>query len=89
MVVILVQHNVKDYPAWKKVFDSAIEMRKSNGEISAEVYRDESDPNKLTIFNKWDSMANAQKFIQSPDLMKTMENAGVMGMPAVSFLNQA
>jgi quinol monooxygenase YgiN len=89
MVNILVQHQVKDYAAWKKVFDSAVEVRKSFGEVAVQIYRDSSDPNKLTLMNKWNSLENGQKFIQSPELRATMEKAGVVGVPTVTFLNEA
>ena len=89
MASLLIQHQVKDYAAWKKVFDSAIDLRTSNGELSAQVYRDVSDPNKVTTINKWNSLANAQKFAHSPELKAAMEKAGVVGAPNVSFLNEA
>jgi quinol monooxygenase YgiN len=89
MAVLIVQHKVKDFATWKKVFDSAFDMRTASGELSAQVLRDASDPNKLTIINKWDSIANAQKFVHSPDLMAAMQQAGVEGQPAVTFLNEA
>lgn len=89
MASMLIQHQVKDYAAWKKVFDSAIDLRKSNGEISAQVYRDGNDPNKITTINKWNTIANAQKFAHSPELKAAMEKAGVVGAPIVSFLNEA
>ncbi len=88
MASMLIQHQVKDYAAWKKVFDSAINLRTSNGELSAQVYRDVSDPNKVTTINKWNSLANAQKFAHSPELKAAMEKAGVVGAPNVSFLNE-
>ncbi len=88
MTTMLMQHTVKNFSEWKKVFDSAFEMRKSGGELSAQVYQDAGDPNKVTIVNKWNSMANAQKFSQSPDLKAAMEKAGVEGHPSVYFLNE-
>jgi len=89
MAFLFVQHQVKDFAAWKKVFDSSLDLRKSNGEISAQVYRDASDPNKVTTINKWNSLASAQKFAHSPELKAAMEKAGVVGAPNVSFLNEA
>ena len=89
MASMLIQHQVKDYAAWKKVFDSAIDLRTSNGGLSAQVYRDASDPNKVTTINKWNSLANAQKFAHSPELKAAMEKAGVVGAPNISFLNEA
>jgi len=89
MASMLIQHQVKDFAAWKKVFDSSIDLRKSFGELSAQVYRDASDPNKITTINKWNTIANAQKFAHSPELKAAMEKAGVVGAPIVSFLNEA
>jgi quinol monooxygenase YgiN len=89
MASILIQHKVKDFAAWKKVFDASAGMRTSSGELSAQVFRDANDPNMLTVINTWNSMANAQKFAQSPDLKAAMEQAGVVGAPAVYFLNEA
>jgi quinol monooxygenase YgiN len=89
MAIMFVQHRVKDYATWKNVFDSAFKMRAASGELSAQIYRDASDPNKITVVNKWDSLENAQKFVQSPDLQAAMAAAGVEGMPVVTFLNEA
>ena len=86
MAGMLVQHTVKDFANWKKVYDSQADFRKSSGELSDQVYRDASDPNKLILVFKWNSVANAQKFAQSPDLRAAMENAGVDGAPSVTFL---
>ena len=89
MASLLVQHKVKDFTAWKKVFDSSAGLRASNGELSAQIFRDASDPNQLTIINKWNSLANAQKFAHSPKLKAAMEKAGLAGPPTIYFLNKA
>ena len=89
MTTMLIQHEVKNFAEWKKVFDSAFELRKSSGELSAQVYQDASDASKVTTVNKWNSMANAQKFAQSPELKAAMEKAGVEGHPSINFLNEA
>ena len=89
MATILIQHQVTDFAAWKSVFDSAAAFRTSSGEVSAKIFRDASDPNKLTVINQWDSMANAQKFLHSPELKASMEKAGVVGKPDIHFLNEA
>ena len=88
MASMLIQHKVKDFAEWKKVFDSSVGLRASNGELSAQIFRDASDPNSLTVINKWNSMDNAQKFAHSPELKAAMEKAGVMGQPTVSFQNE-
>jgi quinol monooxygenase YgiN len=88
MASMLVQHKVKDFAAWKNVYDSVADLRASNGELSDKVYRDASDPNSLTVIFKWDSLANAQKYANSPELKTAMEKAGVEGPPNIFFLNE-
>jgi quinol monooxygenase YgiN len=80
---------VKDFAEWKIVFDSNKDLRTSSGELSYQIYRDVSDPNKVTTINKWNTLANAQKFALSTDLKTAMEKAGVLGVPSVHFLNEA
>jgi heme-degrading monooxygenase HmoA len=89
MTTMIVQHKVKDFSAWKKVYDSMKEVRASNGELSDKIYHEESDPNKLCIVFEWDSQERAQKWSRSPELKGAMEKAGVEGPPSVYFLNGA
>ncbi len=88
MASMLVQHQVKDFSEWKNVYDSVADLRTSNGELSDQIFRDASDPNKLTVIFQWDSLANAQKYAQSPELKAAMEKAGVDGPPKIDFLNE-
>jgi quinol monooxygenase YgiN len=89
MASMIVTHKVKDYSVFKKAFDSVIDLRKSNGELSDQIYRDESDPNQLTLIFKWNSLAKAQKYAHSPELKAAMDKAGVVGIPDFHFLNEA
>jgi len=89
MASMLIQHTVKDYAAWRKVFDESATLRKSYGELSSQLYREAGNPNKVTVLNTWDSLANARKFTSSPELRAAMERAGVDGPPDVTFLEEA
>ena len=89
MATMLIHHQVKDYAAWKVVFDSVSDLRRSNGEISNQIYRDEKDANSLTVLNTWDTFENARKFAESPELKAAMDKAGVYGRHEIHFLNQA
>ena len=33
----MIKHKVKSFTEWKKEFDSAVELRKSNGELSVQI----------------------------------------------------
>jgi len=89
MAGMLVQHKVKDFANWKKVYDSQAALRASSGELSDQIYHNASDPNQLILVFKWNSVENAQKFAQSPELKAAMEKAGVAGPPTITFLNEA
>ena len=75
MATVLIQHQVKDYDAWKEVFDSAIDLRKSNGELSAQVYRSNEDGNNVTALFTWDSIENARSYVESAELKEAMQFA--------------
>lgn len=89
MATMLVHHKVKDYTTWKAVYDSVADLRAAGGELSDKVYRDANEPNSLTLVFDWDSLENAQKYAQSPELKAAMEKAGVAGPPDIHFLNEA
>ena len=77
MDYVLIIHAVKDYPAWKLVFDKAAGIRKAAGEQSYFVLRDEADANRVVHFSKWSSIANAKAFFESPRLVEIRRQAGV------------
>ena len=89
MAGVLVQHQVRNFAEWKKVYDSQAALRTSSGMLSDQVFHDPSDFNQLTLVFKWDSMENAQNFTQSPELKAAMEKAGVEGQATINFLNEA
>ncbi len=74
---VLIIHEVADYTAWKKVFDSAAGIRKEAGERTYQVLRCNRDPNKIVHFSTWTSHAAARSFFESPWLVKIREEAGV------------
>lgn len=86
MATILIQYQVQKFADWKKVYESMAEFRTSSGAIASVAYQDASDPNKITVVNKWNTLTNAQKFTQSLELKTAMEKAGVLGPPNISFL---
>jgi len=86
MNYVLIIHAVKDYPAWKSVFDQAAAIRKQAGEESYYVLRDEHDANKIVHFSKWNSLDNARAFFESKELVEIRRRAGVEA-PAFLYLN--
>jgi quinol monooxygenase YgiN len=74
---VLIIHEVADYSAWKKVFDSAAGIRREAGERSYQVLRYAGDANKIVHFSAWTSHAAARAFFESPRLVAIRKEAGV------------
>jgi quinol monooxygenase YgiN len=74
---VLIIHEIEDYPAWKKIFDQAAEIRKQAGEISYQLLRYDDDQNNIVHFSAWSSLDNARRFFESPELVEIRKKAGV------------
>jgi quinol monooxygenase YgiN len=88
MAHLLVRHHVADFAEWKKGFDAHAATRQAAGSKGATLYRDEDDPNMVSVLFAWDSLANAHAFAGSPDLRESMEKAGVQGAPEIHFVEE-
>jgi len=73
----LIIHEVAGYPAWKKRFDGAADIRREAGERSFQVLRYENDANRIVHFSAWTSLADARRFFESPKLVRIRAEAGV------------
>ena len=87
MPYVLIIHEVADYPAWKKVFDGAADIRREAGERSFQVLRYENDANRIVHFSAWTSLADARRFFESPKLVRIRAEAGVKA-PDFIYLEQ-
>lgn len=82
---MMVTHSVKDFAAWKKVYDSVEGLRKRHGIIGAAVNQALDNPNLLTVYHQAESRAELQAFAASPELKTAMQQAGVAGPQAFRF----
>jgi len=81
-------HPVRDFEAWKAIFDQFEPIRKEAGERSAVVLRHADDPNMVTIINTWDSIEATQAFLNREELKAGMAEAGVTAPPTMIFANE-
>ena len=68
---LVVQHTVKDYDAWKSVFDEHESVRAKHGATGHTVYRDADDPNSVTSFIRFETREGAEAF-RAPDALETL-----------------
>lgn len=87
MKYVLIIHEVEDYIAWKKIFDTASTIRKEAGEISYQILKYENEQNKIVHFSVWSSLEKSKDFFQSPKLIKIRDDAGVKS-PDFIYLEQ-
>jgi heme-degrading monooxygenase HmoA len=89
MATMMIQQQGNDFVEWKQTYNSMSGFRASNGALSDQVYHAVSGLDKPSILVKWNTPANAQKWVQSPELKIAIERVGIIGSPAISFLNEA
>lgn len=89
MVRLFVRHEVVDYPAWRKVYDSFDEERRGMGVAGHAVYQSVDDPNDVTAWHDFSTREAAESFAASPRLRDVMQQAGVQGKPDVWFVTEA
>ena len=86
MITLVVHHRVRDYDAWKPVFDEHEGVRGSHGEVEHRIYRILADTNSVAIHNDFPSVEAARGFMADPSLQEAMERGGVEGEPGTGFL---
>ena len=87
MPYVLIIHEVADYPAWKRVFDGAADIRKEAGERSYQLLKYQNDQNRIVHYSAWSSIANARVFFESPKLVRIRAEAGVKS-PEFIYLDE-
>ena len=88
MATLFYRHKVTDYPAWRKVYDEFDSVRPSFAVTSHGVYQSDENPNDVTGYHEFNSMAEAKAFANSKELREAMEKAGVVGAPDIWFANR-
>jgi hypothetical protein len=84
---LMMTHKVKDWDAWKKVFDSHKQARIDAGLIDRGLGYSVDDNHMVSIVFAITDMAKAKAFLSSPDLKAKMAEAGVEGAPTSTFYN--
>jgi heme-degrading monooxygenase HmoA len=87
MAYVMVKHTVADYARWKLVFDADGANRQARGSRGGQVFRSADDPNEVVILIEWD-LERARQFSQSEEFRAKMQDAGVLGPPEFSFLEE-
>ena len=90
MAMIVVLHRVRDYAAWRRVYDGAgASLQQAGGVTAQSVYRAKDDPNNVLVLHRFGTMAEAEAFTANPALREAMEQGGAEGAPRIEFFEEA
>ncbi len=82
---VLISHKIKDWDAWKKVFDADKPNRMAAGLTDRALGYNVGDNHSVTMAFVISDMKMAEDFSKSPELKKKMEEGGVEGPPAMFY----
>lgn len=82
---ISIAHKVADFEAWKVIFDSDEDRRKSSGLTLTGLGTVEDDPSEVFIMFATDDMEKSKAYINDPTLKELMGQAGVISAPEFNF----
>jgi hypothetical protein len=88
MTILVVHHRVRDFDAWKPIFDEHESARRMHGASRHWVYQTADDPNDVVVAVEFPSPDRAQEFLDDPSLQEAMNRAGVEGTPHVHLRNE-
>jgi quinol monooxygenase YgiN len=80
---MVITHNLKDYAAWKPLFDSHEQARKDAGLVGHCVMKDVKKPKSISIWSAYADQAKVDAMLGSEDMKTKMKEAGVVGKPTV------
>ena len=85
MVTLVIEHGIKDWGEWKRVFDEHATSRKEHGCVREELFRAHGDDHTMMNVMRWPDRASAESFLADPSLAEAFGRAGVTGEPRVTF----
>lgn len=89
MALSVVLHHVKDYGAWREVYDSVADLQKEGGVIEESVYRSKDDPDNVLVLHRFSTIQEAEDFFANPDLRDAIQRSGVEGQPRIEFFEES
>jgi len=76
---------VKDYAAWKAIFDADKQVRTDAGVASYAISQDPKDPNHIYLWLEGDDKDKLDTYLKSKELKARNKEAGIKGAPKTSL----
>jgi hypothetical protein len=78
-VTVIVRHRVKDYAAWREIYDDFARVGQAGLGKPHGVYRAINDPNDVLVIHRFETAADAELFSGAVYIRDVMHMAGVEG----------
>jgi heme-degrading monooxygenase HmoA len=85
---LIIQHTVRDFDEWKRVFDEHEAVRARYGCQGHTLYRSGEGGNDVTAVTRWPSREDAERFASDPSLREAMERGGVVSEPRIAWAEE-
>jgi hypothetical protein len=87
-VIAVFTQEVKDYTAWRKVYDEKVQNRKHARVKVIGIYTDAKNPNMVTVIAQFPNEALVDSLTSNPKYKSALDDAGVVSSPEVKVLRQ-
>jgi hypothetical protein len=88
MITAIIQHEVRDFAEWKKVFDADQPNVEKAGAKLLGVYTSVKNPKDVTMIYEAPNAELYDILISDPERQEAIKRAGVVGVPVATFLNK-
>jgi hypothetical protein len=85
LTILVVEHKVRDFGAWKSAFDEHEPLRREHGARRHWLYRTAEDPNEVVVAIQFSPQLQGRAFLEDPSVREAMQRAGVEDEPRVHF----
>ncbi len=85
---IMVRYTIEEFDKWLEVFEGMEAQREAHGGKEWRVFRNEDKLEELIILLDWTDFEQARAYVELPELVEVMSNAGVTSKPEVLFLDE-
>ncbi len=86
--LMFIKHKVANFAKWLPLYDAHDSVRKAYGLHNYGLSRGVDDTNMVMVVLRIDDMNRAKEFASLPDLKATMQKAGVVGEPTITYFNR-
>lgn len=85
MALLAIQQTVRDYRAWRAVYDTLGEVQRDWGVTAESVHQLADAPDTVLVLHHFATVAQARGFLTCREHQAAMRRAGVEGQPRVEI----